>query len=411
MFYPPKGDWTPFADEEDKLEHFRLWGLVSPKTKIIRPIVYAAPGVTAPMSCEVVGYQQPFWAIVKVGENLTGIHGDYLAETQPDIPIKLLGGFRVPDLLQDYVVLDIETTGFSRETDQILEIAAIRYSFGECLETFHTMVNPGYSIPKDVVELTGITDVDVADAPCFDAIAESLLDFLRESPIVGHNALTFDVPFINYHLRMELPNAVIDTLPISRRAFPGLPSYKLQLLNDTLELGATTAHRALADVETTNALLLACMVPNRYADKIDRVTGGKAEPQKKKKAESEGKPAASQIPKFAKYSADYKSIHATTSVDQSSPLYGKAVVFTGELKISREEAMQMAVNAGAELKGSISRKVDFLVVGTQDKAIVGADGMSRKEEKAHALNESSKASIQIISEDRFLELVGVMCNA
>lgn len=411
MFYPPKGAWTPFADEEDKLKYFRLWGLVSPTAKSTRPIVYAAPGVTAPMSCEVIGYQQPFWAIVQVGENLTGIHGDYLAETQPDIPVKLLAKMRAPELLQDYVVLDLETTGFSRETDQILEIAANRYSFGECLETFHTMVNPGHSIPKDIVELTGITDADVADAPCFDAIAESFLDFLRESPIVGHNALTFDVPFLNYHLRMDLPNAVVDTLPISRRVFPGLPSYKLQMLNDTLELGATTAHRALADVETTNALLLACMVPNRYADKINRAAEAKAEPAKKKKPEVEGNPATYQIPKFAKYSADYKSIHATISVDENSPLYGKAIVFTGELKIPREEAMQMAVNAGAELKSGISKKVDYLVVGTQDKSIVGADGMSGKEEKAHALNESGKASIQIISEDRFLELVGVMCNA
>ncbi len=404
QFYPPKGEWTPFASEEDQLEHFRLWGLISPKSKSIRSIVYAAPGVTAPMPCKVVGYQQPFWAIVQVGEHLTGIHGDYLAETQPDLPIKLLGGFRAPDLLQDYVVLDIETTGFVKETDHILEIAAVRYTFGTPKETFHTMVNPGCSIPKDIAELTGITDADVADAPCIDSIAESLLKFLGDSPIVGHNALSFDVPFLSYHLRSELTNAVVDTLPVARRVFPGLPSYKLQMLNTALELGATTAHRALADVETTNALLLACMVPGRYTERVNRAAEANPAPPKKKKAEE--KPTVSQIPKFKKYSTDYKSIHATASVDTNSPLYGKVIVFTGDLRIPREEAMQMAVNAGAELKGGISRKVDYLVVGTQDKTIVGAGGMSGKEEKAHALNASGKASIQLISEDQFLELAG-----
>lgn len=67
--------------------------------------------------------------------------------------------------------------------------------------------------------------------------------------------------------------------------------------------------------------------------------------------------------------------------------------------------MQMAVDAGAILKNTVSSKTGYLVVGKQDVAIVGMDGMSTKEEKAHALNEAGKANIQIISESEFLELV------
>ena len=68
--------------------------------------------------------------------------------------------------------------------------------------------------------------------------------------------------------------------------------------------------------------------------------------------------------------------------------------------------MQMAVNAGAVLKSGVSGKTNFLVVGKQDLAIVGSDGMSNKEEKAHALNESGKGCIKILDEAEFISLLG-----
>ena len=67
--------------------------------------------------------------------------------------------------------------------------------------------------------------------------------------------------------------------------------------------------------------------------------------------------------------------------------------------------MQMAVDAGAILKTTVSSKTGYLVVGKQDITIVGMDGMSSKEEKAHELNNSGKAHIQIIDEQEFLQLV------
>ena len=64
--------------------------------------------------------------------------------------------------------------------------------------------------------------------------------------------------------------------------------------------------------------------------------------------------------------------------------------------------MQMAVDAGAILKNTVSSKTGYLVVGKQDVAIVGMDGMSTKEEKAHAMNKAGKANIHIISESEVL---------
>ena len=72
--------------------------------------------------------------------------------------------------------------------------------------------------------------------------------------------------------------------------------------------------------------------------------------------------------------------------------------------MNRVEAMQIAVNSGAIIRTDVSRKTDYLIVGMQDKALVGDDGMSSKEEKAYALNAEGKASIRIIDEAEFLRL-------
>ena len=99
-------------------------------------------------------------------------------------------------------------------------------------------------------------------------------------------------------------------------------------------------------------------------------------------------------------------VPSVSSFDESAPLFGKTIVFTGTLRQSRTLAWQRAADAGAIVKNTISAKVDYLVVGKQDCEIVGADGMSGKEEKAYALNESGKGHIEIIDEDKFLALVG-----
>ena len=93
------------------------------------------------------------------------------------------------------------------------------------------------------------------------------------------------------------------------------------------------------------------------------------------------------------------------NIDSNNPLYGKSVVFTGELSMDRSQAMQLAVNAGASVKTSVSRKTDYLIVGKQDLQLVGEDGMSTKEEKAHALNNAGSANVKIIDEATFLQLV------
>lgn len=101
-------------------------------------------------------------------------------------------------------------------------------------------------------------------------------------------------------------------------------------------------------------------------------------------------------------------IHAFTPTDPTNipntPLTGRNIVFSGSFSVALESLMQIAVDAGAILKSSISRKVDFLVVGQQDARFVDENGMTNKLRTATSLNESKQADIQIIDEKTFLEL-------
>lgn len=303
--YPPTKEWTRFADDEEKLVFFKKWGLASKKAKEIPPVVYCAAGVQVATPCEVVGYQEHFCAVVEIKGELSCIHGSHLAETQPKFPRKssnekgtiqtsLDNNQELLDyakILQDYIVLDIETTGLNKRTDRIIEIAAIHYSKGVVADTYHTLVNPEREVPSNIVALTGITQAEVDTAPVLADIADSFWQFVGDCPIVGHNIKSFDLPFLAiqldaisenengswlldstplYRRAFGLNRPIIDTLYLVRNRFPNLPGRKLEQLKQWLGINIAVSHRALADVETTNEVFLACYTPEKYTEQLKR---------------------------------------------------------------------------------------------------------------------------------------------
>lgn len=403
---PVKGEWTPFTDIQDKLVHFRLWGLIPPKSTKLRPIMVTDGYFGVPEPCDVVGYQTDNWAVIELADGFYAIHGDYLAELQPVACQRLPFGVCFAEVLSDYVVIDIETTGFDHRHDRIIEIAAVTYKYGSKVSEFHSLVNPGMLLPPDIISMTGIAQEQVDSAPFLDSIESEFYNFIGNRPIVGHNAASFDVPFLSAQMSVPIGNPVIDTLPMAKSVFSLLPRHKLEYLKNVLLLSDGGSHRALADVETTNALLWACLAPRKYESLVYRayleeLINHTVPTHKPKRAKS----VSSTPVKRTFEKVNIKSIVPSCECTNSeSPLCEKNVVFTGSLSISREDAMQLAVDAGAVLKSSVSRKTDYLVVGTQDIALVGMDGKSSKEEKAFELNQTGKAQIKIINEKEFIEL-------
>jgi len=105
-------------------------------------------------------------------------------------------GKRLTKYIEDYVVFDLETTGINQQTDDIIEISAIKVQGHEITEEFSTLVNPGRRIPKAATAVNGITDEMVADAPDIEAAMEAFLNFIGYAVLVGHNIHTFDTNFV-----------------------------------------------------------------------------------------------------------------------------------------------------------------------------------------------------------------------
>lgn len=159
--------------------------------------------------------------------------------------------------LGPFVIFDLETTGMSAVKDRIVEIAAVRVDIDGDRTRFHSLVNPRMKIPFYARKVHGISDEDVADAPTFSEVGIQFLDFAAGSTLVAHNA-RFDLSFLQESLarsgRSPWRGKTMDSIPIIKNAYPGLPSYSLQNLRTTFNLGDETdgpAHRAFADVEWT----------------------------------------------------------------------------------------------------------------------------------------------------------------
>lgn len=154
--------------------------------------------------------------------------------------------------MNTYVALDIETTGFNPEKDQIIEFAAVKFNEKEILDTYQSLINPGQEIPSLISHMTGIQQSDIVGSPSLDQIKEEITKFIGASPIIGHN-IDFDVTFL-IQKGLPLTNDLYDTLQLSSILLPGLPSYSLDTLGRILKIEHIDKHRALSDTMATYEL-------------------------------------------------------------------------------------------------------------------------------------------------------------
>ncbi len=165
--------------------------------------------------------------------------------------------FYLPMSLTDpiVVVLDVETTGLKPEDGhEIIEIAAQKVQGQDVVGEFCSLVKPIRRVEADVEKVHGISNELLAvEGKSPEDVFPAFVAFLGNLPIVAHNA-PFDVGFINAHLkRMGIPtltNQILDTITLAKK-YLIIPSYSLQKVAAYLEVPQPTAHRALADVETT----------------------------------------------------------------------------------------------------------------------------------------------------------------
>ncbi|MGW0162350.1 DEDD exonuclease domain-containing protein [Mycobacterium sp. NPDC003323] len=155
-----------------------------------------------------------------------------------------------------FVVVDLETTGGSRDHDAITEIGAVKVRGGVVLGELATLVDPGRAIPPQIVALTGITTAMVHDAPRIDSVLPAFLEFSRGAVLVAHNA-GFDIGFLRaaaqrLGLSWTRP-PVLCTVKLARRVLTRdeAPSVKLSALARLFGASTTPTHRALDDARAT----------------------------------------------------------------------------------------------------------------------------------------------------------------
>lgn len=160
-----------------------------------------------------------------------------------------------------YVVFDLETTGLDANKEEIIEIGACKIVNGRIDEVFSTFVKPNKVIPKEITELTGITNQMVADAPNINYVMPDFYKFCYGATMVAHN-VSFDISFIYNQakkLSFNFDNQLIDTIEMAKKKLPGLKNYKLGTVVQKLNIILENAHRAVNDATATAKVFIKLM--------------------------------------------------------------------------------------------------------------------------------------------------------
>ncbi|MDY3928735.1 MAG: PolC-type DNA polymerase III [Clostridia bacterium] len=170
-----------------------------------------------------------------------------------DDSLKIMYNSKGGDIKSSFVVFDIETTGINEDICGITEIGAVKIENGRITDYFSTFVNPQMPIPKNIQELTGITDNMVKDAPTEREITPKFLEFSKGCVLVAHNAM-FDTGFIRKNAKecnLEFDFPILDTLMLARCLYPNLNNHKLNTLTKHLNIMLENHHRAVDDAKAT----------------------------------------------------------------------------------------------------------------------------------------------------------------
>ncbi len=157
------------------------------------------------------------------------------------------------DFQADFVVFDIETTGFSPVENRIIEIGAVKVSGGKIVDRFSSFVNPEVPIPFEIEKLTGISDDMVVGVEKIETVLPQFLAFCEGCMLVAHNA-SFDMSFIMENCdrqRIAHDFTYIDTVGIARVMLPGLKKHTLDSVAKALNVSLENHHRAVDDAEAT----------------------------------------------------------------------------------------------------------------------------------------------------------------
>lgn len=177
------------------------------------------------------------------------MQADLKKEDSASMDVKNQGGCN--DQKDGYVVIDLETTGLHADSDQIIEVGAVKWD-GNATSEFHELVNIQHSLPSVIVQLTGITNEMLTSGKDLQTVLQELITFIGKVPIVGYN-VGFDIKFLNAALNgcgmSPIENEVIDLLKTVKKEQIFQENYKLETTLKSYGINEQVPHRALEDAK------------------------------------------------------------------------------------------------------------------------------------------------------------------
>ena len=356
----------------------------------------------------------------------------------------------------DYIVFDLETSSLNSRTTEIVEVSAIKICDSEIIDSFSSLVRPTRGIDDAAIEINNINIDDLLAAEEHHVVIPAFLDFISDSKLVGYNISSFDLPILKRyanHYGFQLKNNHEDIFYLAKQKLPNLTNHRLATVASYFMLDTTGVHRALADCVLTykvmtNLLPLKDSEPRSFQGKKYHsnysnqtkalqelqalISGAIADNQltrdeiiKLSSWLSKNENLAGNYPYdriavvvreslqdgvledceleemlclFKEYTSDAKCNEA-----ESLDLYEKTFVLTGDFsRGSKDYIKQIIESINGTVKNSVSKKIDFVVMGSKGSPDWSYGNYGTKVKRAKEL-QSEGINIRIISENDFFD--------
>ncbi|MGL4861360.1 MAG: exonuclease domain-containing protein [Enterobacteriaceae bacterium] len=291
--------------------------------------------------------------------------------------------------MNTYVSIDVETA--NPNLSSICQIGLAKFRDGQCIDERMYYVNPEEYFDRTNIFIHGIDESTVAGAPTFRELHGELLSFFGDDPVCSHTR--FDRSSLwqacgKYGLP-TISNIWIDSAKIARRSweFCRQKGYGLKNLCNHFNI-EITHHDALSDAKAAGTILHKAMSDSSLS--LQEIIA------------LERRPLSSRSSGSGTSSFDPKNY----VINEAGHLYGEAIVFTGALCMTRNEAAQLAAQCGCEVHSGVKKDTTLLVVGTQNEAFLAGHEKSSKHRKAEELIGKGQP-MRIITETDFMNMLEI----
>lgn len=301
----------------------------------------------------------------------------------------------------DFSVIDFETA--TNEMNSACSIGIACVTNNQIVYEFYSLIKPKIlTVDPKNFEIHGISVNELREAPTFKVIWDDVQKIIQRSKyVVAHNA-QFDMSVLyetSKAYQIEIDNfQYLDSINLCNYYTNGAGN-GLNAIASYFEVSNSQHHNALNDALTAANCVIKAVCKSSYKNFVEFVNKDYNVRIKQFKELKSNKYFGAN--RFNSVKVNQIET-ANTNFDEKHAFFGKVIVATGEFEnYSRAQMLQAIVDVGGVVKNNVNKKTDYLIVGKQDKSIVGEDGLSGKQEKAIALI-ADGCNITILNEIEFV---------